>query len=298
MTSHDAVAIVRKASKIRKIGHTGTLDPIATGLLVLCVGSATRLQSYLMGMDKTYEGTMQFGWATDTYDSAGSPLGEPVEASVESIDFEPSLERFRGELDQMPPAFSAKKIQGIRAYELARKGETPELKTKRVRVDELTILSVEGSRVQFRARCSAGTYVRSIVHELGEMTGIPAHLSELRRTAIGEFGIDGAVAAEDAKGMSPDELLAPPHFLTLAEVRLPLQSVVIDPMQESKLRHGQSVIFKSSEGAAIHPKELVSVMNLRDELVAIAEAVDVLREGGGPVVLQPKVVLGRVDSGK
>src|SRR5205814_7735285 len=121
ITSHDAVETFRRRARIKKVGHTGTLDPLATGLLVLCVGKATRLQAYLMGMEKTYEGTMQFGWATDSYDAAGQPAGEAKEASVEHIDFEPLLEKFRGTIEQMPPAFSAKKIDGVRAYELERK---------------------------------------------------------------------------------------------------------------------------------------------------------------------------------
>src|ERR1700704_4645370 len=120
ITSHDAVEAFRRRSKIKKVGHTGTLDPLATGLLVLCVGKATRLQAYLMGMEKTYEGVMQFGWATDSYDAAGVPLGEATEVNVEPIDFGPLVAPFIGAIEQMPPQFSAKKVNGVRAYELAR----------------------------------------------------------------------------------------------------------------------------------------------------------------------------------
>src|SRR5438128_4065754 len=122
ITSHDVVERLRRHAKVKKVGHTGTLDPLATGLLVLCVGKATRLQAYLMGLEKTYEGVIQFGWATDSYDAAGQPAGESVEKSVEGIDFAPHIARSLGELDQMPPQFSAKKVQGVRAYELARTG--------------------------------------------------------------------------------------------------------------------------------------------------------------------------------
>ena len=115
ITSHDVVEKFRRRSKIKKVGHTGTLDPLATGLLVLCVGKATRLQAYLMGMEKTYEGVMQFGWATDSYDAAGTPAGEPVAINVEHIDFVPHVQKFLGEIEQMPPQFSAKKVQGVRA---------------------------------------------------------------------------------------------------------------------------------------------------------------------------------------
>src|SRR5712691_5759094 len=187
ITSHDVVEKFRRRSHVKKVGHTGTLDPLATGLLVLCVGKATRLQAYLMGMEKTYEGVIQFGWATDSFDAAGEPASEPVEKSVEGIDFTPHIARFLGEIEQMPPQFSAKKVQGVRAYELARKGETAALTPKRVTVYEFDITGVEGSRARFRIRSSAGTYVRSLAHDLGASIGIPAHLGELRRTAIGNF---------------------------------------------------------------------------------------------------------------
>jgi tRNA pseudouridine55 synthase len=114
ITSHDVVDRFRRRTKVKKAGHTGTLDPMATGLLVLCVGKATRLQAYLMGMEKTYEGTIQFGWATDSYDATGEPAGDPVEATVEGVDLEPHVERFRGPIEQMPPVFSAKKVDGVR----------------------------------------------------------------------------------------------------------------------------------------------------------------------------------------
>src|SRR5688500_15091112 len=188
LTSHDVVEKFRRRAKVKKAGHTGTLDPMATGLLVLCVGKATRLQAYLMGMEKTYEGTIQFGWATDSYDATGEPATEPLERDVTSIDFEPHLAQFRGPIEQMPPAFSAKKIDGVRAYELARKGEEVKLKVKSVTVYEFTILAVEGSRVRFRVRSSAGTYMRSLAHDLGNAVGVPAHLKELRRTVIGKIG--------------------------------------------------------------------------------------------------------------
>src|SRR2546430_6478836 len=134
ITSHDVVEKFRRRSHVKKVGHTGTLDPLATGLLVLCVGKATRLQAYLIGMEKRYEGVIQFGWATDSYDAAGAPAGETIEKSVEGMDFTPHLARFLGDIEQMPPQFSAKKVQGVRAYELARKGEIAALTPKKVSV--------------------------------------------------------------------------------------------------------------------------------------------------------------------
>jgi tRNA pseudouridine55 synthase len=288
ITSHDAVEKFRRRARIKKVGHTGTLDPLATGLLVLCVGKATRLQAYLMGMEKTYEGTIQFGWATDSYDAAGTPAGEANEVSVEHIDFASLLERFRGELEQMPPQFSAKKVGGVRAYELARKGETAALTPKKVTVYEFDISAVTGSTARFRVRSSAGTYVRSLAHELGEAAGVPAHLKELRRTAIGNFSIDDAISFERLETVPVEEILAKPHFQTLNDVDLPLPKLRIDWPQQAKLMRGQSVIMTPS--AAVKEADLLALGNPHDQLVAIGEVVKVLREGG-PVEVKPKVVL-------
>ena len=288
LTSHDVVEKFRRRAKVKKAGHTGTLDPLATGLLVLCVGKATRLQAYLMGMEKTYEGTIQFGWATDSYDAAGTPAGEETERDVTQIDFEPHLERFRGEIEQMPPAFSAKKIDGTRAYELARKGEEVKLQPKRVTVHELTILAVEGSRVRFRVRSSAGTYMRSLAHDLGQAVGIPAHLRELRRTAIGNFRLDQAISFDAMIEATPEAILSPPHFQSLAEIDLPLEKLRIDWAQQGKMMQGQGVIMVPR--VPVQKGDLLALGNPHDQLVAIGEVVNVLREGG-PVEVRPKVVL-------
>ncbi len=292
ITSHDAVALVRRASGIKKIGHTGTLDPLATGLLVLCVGGATRLQSFLTGMDKTYEAEVRFGWATDTYDAQGEPQGEQNDHDIESVDFETLFDRFRGELDQMPPSYSAKKVGGQRAYKLARRGETPQLEPKRVTVHELVLLEKKGSRIRFRMRCSAGTYVRSVAHDLGEIVGVGAHLSSLRRTEIGEFRIDDALSSAVIRDTPKDDIFASPHFKTFREIRLPFSDLMIDPAQETKLLNGQTVIAKPQSGT-LSEDDLVSVLNASGELIAIGRVTEVLREGGGPVVVQPRVVLKR-----
>ncbi len=289
ITSHDVVDLVRRHGNEKKAGHIGTLDPAATGLLVLCLGRATRLQAYLMKMGKTYEGTIRFGWSTNTRDAVGEPEGEAVDRSIEGMDLEPHLETFRGEFDQLPPAYSAKKIEGKRAYELARKGEPVTLTPKRVRVDEFSILSVAGSIATFRVRCAAGTYVRALAHDLGVSLGIPAHLATLRRTAIGEFRVENAMPSVALPTAGREAIYAPPHYVPMAGVDLPLARVFVDPSQERKLLAGQSVILKPQ--AELAAKDLVSILNLDDELVAIGEAVNVLREGGGPVEIAPRVVL-------
>jgi tRNA pseudouridine55 synthase len=288
ITSHDAVETFRRRSKIKKVGHTGTLDPLATGLLVLCVGKATRLQAYLMGMEKTYEGVIQFGWATDSYDAAGEPVGEKNEINVEHIDFAPLIVPFLGAIEQMPPQFSAKKINGVRAYELARKGEVAALTPKAITVYEFEIIHVTGSTARFRIRSSAGTYVRSLAHDLGAAAGVPAHLKELRRTAIGNFHISDALPYETLENAPLEELLSPPWFQSLSDVELPLPKLRIDWSQQGKLMRGQSIIMTPS--AAVAAGDLLALGNPEDRLIAIGEVVNVLRQGG-PVEVRPKVVL-------
>ena len=288
ITSHDVVEVFRRRSRIKKVGHTGTLDPLATGLLVLCVGKATRLQAYLMGMEKAYEGTIQFGWATDSYDAAGVPAGEQREVNVEGIDFEPHLARFRGELEQMPPQFSAKKVHGVRAYELARKGETAALTPKRVTVHEFEVIAVRGSTAQFRVRSSAGTYIRSLAHELGASAGVPAHLKELRRTSIGKFAVADSLPFEQLENAAVEALIARPHFQSLSEIDLPLEKLRIDWSQQGKMMRGQGVIM--TPAVLVRKGDLLALGNPHDQLVVIGEVVNVLREGG-PVEVRPKVVL-------
>lgn len=289
LTSHDVVDLFRRSTRVKKAGHTGTLDPLATGLLVLCIGRATRLQSYLMKLEKTYEGTIRFGWATDTYDAEGVAVGETKEMSVEGIDFGPLTAQLSGEIDQVPPPFSAKKIGGVRAYELARQGQEVAIEAKRVKVEEFSILSVEGSRATFRVRCSAGTYVRSLAHDLGKLVGAGAHLESLRRTAIGAMRVEDAIPSTTLRGAKLEDVFASPHFRPMRASELPLPVVVIDPLQEKRILRGQSIVLKPQDDP-VGQDAIVSLSTLRDELVAIAQAVNVIG-AGGVVELQPRVVL-------
>ena len=288
LTSHDVVERFRRRSKVKKVGHTGTLDPLATGLLVLCIGKATRLQNYLMGMEKTYEGTIQFGWATDSYDAEGEVVGEAVEKDVTGVDLASAVKKFTGEIDQMPPQFSAKKVGGVRAYELARKGEQAALTPKKVTVYEFVITGVEGSRATFRARSSAGTYMRSLAHDLGVAVGIPAHLKDLRRTAVGNFKVDQAVSMATLESAVPESYLKPPAFQGLSDIDLPLEKVRIDWSQQGKMMNGQGVIM--TPRVPLQKGDLLALGNPEDQLVIIGEVINVLRDGG-PVEVRPKVVL-------
>ncbi len=196
LTSHDVVHRVRRILGERSIGHLGTLDPMATGILPLVVGSFTRLAQFYVASEKIYEGTIRFGFSTDTYDADGQPTSESREVSLRREDVEPLAARFRGVIQQVPPPFSAKKINGVPAYKLARKNKEVSLKPVSVEIKEFEIVSLENGRLRFRAHVASGTYMRSIAHEMGQALGVGAHLETLRRTAVAEFTLDDASTLE------------------------------------------------------------------------------------------------------
>ncbi len=196
-TSHDVVNFMRRILGQRAVGHLGTLDPLATGVLPLVTGSLTRLAQFYTTSEKSYEGTIRFGFATDTYDAEGEPVREarPVRLELEQV--REAARTFVGVIEQMPPPFSAKKIQGVPAYKLARKHRDLVLQPVKVKVEEFEILSLEGERARFRARVASGTYMRSIAHELGQRLACGAHLESLRRTSVAEFDLSHAHTLEE-----------------------------------------------------------------------------------------------------
>jgi tRNA pseudouridine55 synthase len=237
-TSHDVVAEARKALRTRKIGHTGTLDPFASGLLLLCVGPATRIAEYLSGMDKSYVATARLGESTTTDDVEGDTVAShPGWSALDGDRIAAALNGFVGEQDQIPPQYSAKKIDGEAMYHKARRGEYVALEPSRVTIHAAELLSVDLPTIRFSVRCSTGTYIRAIARDLGEALGVGAHLTALRRTAVGSFGVDRAI---------PLNFLADPA--EVARVRLtPLQALEhlpsweVDPETARRLTHGQRV---------------------------------------------------------
>ena len=169
------------------MGHLGTLDPMATGVLPLVIGNFTRLAQFYLASEKVYEGTIRFGFSTDTYDAEGEPTSDSTDVTLVPEQVEMMAAKFRGVIEQVPPPFSAKKIKGVPAYKLARKHQQVTLKPVQVEIKELEILSVARDRVHFRAHVASGTYVRSIAHEMGKILACGAHLESLRRTAVSEF---------------------------------------------------------------------------------------------------------------
>ena len=216
-TSHDVVNRMRRILGQRSIGHLGTLDPLATGVLPLVTGGLTRLAQFYMHSEKTYEGTIRFGFATNTYDADGDPV-TPIANQVGSDAFvgpaatpeltleilQPLAAKFQGVIQQTPPPFSAKKIQGVPAYKLARKQQEVILKPVEVEIKEFTLLSVDADRATFRARVASGTYMRSVAHDLGQLLGCGAHLESLRRTSVAEFDIAQAHTLEQVEAQMMD----------------------------------------------------------------------------------------------
>jgi tRNA pseudouridine55 synthase len=192
LTSHDVVNRVRRILQQPSVGHLGTLDPLATGLLPLVTGNLTRLAQFYTSSEKTYEGVIRFGFATDTYDSDGDASGPPQTVNVSLEQIQDLSRRFVGLIEQMPPPFSAKKIQGVPAYKLARKHKDVPLKAVQVEIKEFEILGLEDDRASFRARVASGTYMRAVAHDLGQQIGCGAHLASLRRTALAEFSLSDA----------------------------------------------------------------------------------------------------------
>ncbi len=196
ITSHDVVDRIRRAAGIRRVGHTGTLDPAATGLLVLCLGPATRLSEFLTGLNKVYEGTMKLGVATDSYDMDGTILEEKDVPPLDLQAIQEACNEFSGEIMQVPPMVSAVKVGGQRLYKMARKGETVERKPRQVTVYEFIIKSYQEPEALFRVKCSRGTYVRSLCHEVGQRFGCGASLASLRRTAVGFHNVEAAAPVD------------------------------------------------------------------------------------------------------
>ena len=204
LTSHDVVNRVRRLLRQRSVGHLGTLDPIATGVLPLVTGSLTRLAQFYTKAEKTYEGTVRFGFATDTYDSEGEPTSAPQHIVLRADEVEALAANFRGLIEQMPPPFSAKKIHGVPAYKLARKHKEVVLQPVKVEIKEFEILGVEADRARFRARVASGTYMRSVAHDMGQRLGCGGHLESLRRIAVAEFTLADAHTLEDIEAMKSD----------------------------------------------------------------------------------------------
>jgi len=280
LTSHDVVNRVRRILQERSVGHLGTLDPMATGVLPLVVGSLTRLAQFYIASEKVYEGVIRFGFSTDTYDAEGEATSS-IESSFDRISEAKIRElacRFRGVIQQTPPPFSAKKIHGVPAYKLARKKQEVLLQPVQVEIKEFDILQVEGDRASFRARVTSGTYMRSVAHDMGQQLGCGAHLESLRRTLAGEFELADSHTLEQLDSASKtgrlDDLSIHPRKL------LPqFPSVTANDEMAALIACGRSLNLPELSRA---PQ--VKVFQGQRELIAIATRI-------AGTLFHPKIVL-------
>lgn len=278
MTSHDVVNRVRRILQEKSIGHLGTLDPMATGVLPLVVGRMTRLAQFYTTSNKSYEGEIRFGISTTTYDAEGDPVRE---FPTDRLTIEYVLEAaaaFVGNIQQVPPPFSAKKIAGVPAYKLARKKKEVELKPVEVQVSRFEISNFAGDRARFFCDVSSGTYVRSIANDLGEKLGCGAHLSSLRRSASGEFRAEDAITLEALEAAMKNET-AEQLFVHPRRLLPEFPSVTADEENVARIRHGRAVNLPELSRA-----RLVKVFQGQSDLIAIAS-----RVAGS--LFHPKVVL-------
>lgn len=289
-TSHDVVQKVRRILKQKKIGHCGTLDPDATGLLLLTLGTATRLTRFLIRAPKVYEGSIQLGATTDTYDASGQVVATAPAEAVAALTREQvaeAMKGFEGEIEQKPPPYSAKKVNGVKYYELARRGEEVPDEAKEVTVFELTPLSdLEEGRIRFRLACSSGTYARGLAHDMGVALGVGGHLAELRRTRIGSFAVESATTLAGleeavAGGQPPADAWIP-----FDQIPLPFGEVTADPQQEHRISHGQTVLVRELAG---EEGDWVKLVNRRREFIAVGTVVERIGTAGVGIV-QPRVV--------
>src|SRR5579862_4027641 len=296
LTSHDVVNRARRILKERSVGHLGTLDPLATGVLPLVVGNFTRLAQFYTASEKSYEGAMRFGFATDTYDAEGEPTTLPREVQLSLEQLRRFASHFMGKIEQVPPPFSAKKIQGVPAYKLARKHKEVSLAPVQVEIKDFEILAIDGDRATFRARVASGTYMRSVAHDMGQRLGCGAHLHSLRRTAVAEFTsadahtLDELAAATAGKTPSENSSDNQPGvalldlFVHPRKLLPDLPSVSADELSAARIRDGRTVNLPELSRA-----RQVKVFAGQRDLIAIAT-----RVAGS--LFHPKLVLATSDA--
>jgi tRNA pseudouridine55 synthase len=273
VTSHDVVQRVRKLLKTSRVGHLGTLDPMATGVLVLCIGKATRIGRFFQTSPKEYAGEIHFGFATDTYDREGSPATPETPLTHTRGEIEAAMQGLTGSYAQKPPRISAKKMGGVPSYKLARRGFSLDPIPVPVEVTTFEITTFDPPRLTFRAICSTGTYVRSLAHDLGVQLGCGAHLTSLRRLSSGAFTVDAAITVES---VTADKVVPLEALLTeLAQIEIDGE------VEESRVRHGNP--FRSEL-----PPGLARIFNKQGEFLAVGAI-----ENGW---VHPRVVLTSTDS--
>lgn len=270
ITSFVAVRSVRRLFDGEKVGHLGTLDPLGTGVLPMLVGRATRLAQFYLGHEREYLAEIRFGWATTTYDREGEPVTESKEVAVDGPSLETLLGSYRGVITQVPPPVSAKKVEGVRAYKLARKQREVELDPVKVEIRELELVRVSGSSATLRCLCSSGTYIRSLAHDLGREMGCGAHVARLRRTQVGEFAIEDALTLESLESMR-DESRLEEAVLPALDLLPGIPIHRVDAGEAARIRHGRD--FRVGPFAACGDAIVVKAVGPDGQLLCLGKAV-------------------------
>ena len=278
LTSHDVVARVRRLLHIRQVGHFGTLDPFATGVLPLSLGKATRFAQFYLKSSKAYEGAIRFGFSTDTYDSTGQPTSSPAACHPDRGALERVAGEFTGRIMQVPPPFSAKRVNGVRAYELARRHKPVDLRPVEIEIYALELGELEADAAHFSVECSGGTYVRSLAHDLGKRLNCPAHLACLRRTAVAEFKAGQAVTLEELARLTEAGKLGS-ACVPLERLLPECPELVVRGREEQSVRHGRAFELaqalrpdRGRPGAA-PAISLLKILSAERRLIAIARHV-------------------------
>ena len=299
LTSHDVVARVRKILKTRRVGHTGTLDPFATGALVICVNRATRLVQFLTGDDKEYVATMRLGFATDTGDLTGKPKTPVTDAGdITSDKVQRAFAHFLGHIKQIPPMYSAKKVGGVKLYEMARRGEEIERAPIVVEIKKLELFTPAGDssgaiaqasaqtapgEFTFQVVCSSGTYIRALAEEIGRHLGVGAHLTRLRRTRVGNCSLDKAATLEELSRMA-ESGRSDQVMVTMADA-ISMPALRVDCDDRKRVSHGRSIEHPEAGNAVCASGALAKVYDKKNQLIAIAEY------DAGKTLWRPRVVL-------
>ncbi|MBI1356530.1 MAG: tRNA pseudouridine(55) synthase TruB [Acidobacteria bacterium] len=268
ISSHDAVQKMRRLTGVRRIGHLGTLDPLGSGVLPMVIGKATRLSQFYLGHDREYVASVRFGFATSTYDSQGEQVGEAVEPALSADDVEQALCAFRGRISQKPPPVSAKKVNGVPAYKLARRHQEVDLQPVELDIYELALLRFEADVAQIRMRTSAGAYVRSLAHDLGRALGCGGHVTALRRVAMGEFGLEQALSFEQLQDLADGGDIS--NALVPAARLLPeFPAHRVDSVAITRIGHGMDFQITAFGDAASARR--IKALDSEGSLLAIAD---------------------------
>lgn len=268
MTSHDVVAILRKKLNMKRIGHTGTLDPMATGVLPICIGNSTRISEYIMNQGKSYIATLKFGESTTTYDSEGEITNISDNVSFTSDEINKVLKTFLGDISQTPPIYSAIKVNGKKLYEYARDNEKIEIKSRKVTVYDIKLLEIKNEFAKIYINCSKGTYIRSIIHDLGIKLNSYAHMTELIRTRVGHFDLENSIDISKIDSYSLEDLEN--SLISINDALYNFESIEVTKIIRDRLVNGQRINIKDLINTKIPKDEEIKIIS-ENEFIGIAK---------------------------